>query len=239
MSLIESIGAIFDKLLAVRTAAVAALASFVLLLVAGALVYLQIRAQLGHFPDLNDRQFFTTLSSAVHPTLATTVAALFIIFVIGACSLTVGLLIGSVRLFKESLVRLLERFHRDLRVLERLEKRKSADEKDEELNDLITVEKAVYPYLIILFDLIFYGCLGAVILIVALSILVVSIIPPEREKDTPTFLVAFLIILILGMGGFYVYVDPHGIRSRLRKRRRLHALRQARRKRRQQIGVSR
>lgn len=193
MSLVESVGAIFDRLLTARMAATAALASFILLLVSAALIYLQLSTQLTEFPKVGDPKFLTVIASNVNHTLVTATATFFIILVTALCSLTVGLLIGIVRLLKESLLKLFDRANRDLRKLERAQRGQPTKE-DEAFKEWLMYVRITYPYFLILYDLIFYICLGLIVLAIALVLLVILAISPI----IPYIFGILIIVVVIG-----------------------------------------
>jgi hypothetical protein len=220
MALVESIAAIFDRLLMPRIAATAALASLILLSASVGLILWQIRTQLLHptdpprqgsssgakefeivdiltpIPEITAQEFFTTILPKVNRTLATAAATFLIIFATSCCSLVVELMIAAVRLLKGSLSKLIERLNRDLRKIERLQRSKPKEEEDEDLKRFVKVVRAVYPYLLISFDLFFYLCLAVVAVPVIFVLLMLSLTPISYVFP----IIAGIVIILIGWG---------------------------------------
>jgi hypothetical protein len=206
MAFIDSLGAIFEKLIVPKIASVAASASLLLLVVSAGLIVFQINPHL-ETTDLSAKKIQAAVTSFASPTLTSAAAVFFIIFVTGCCSLIIEFVTASVRLLKESLRKLVERLDRDIKSLERLQKRHPGKLEDEDLKELLKYARVISPYLLISFDLIFYIvfyiCLVLVALIIILAILaalVLSAILPYVMGILLVFVIGWVLFSIAAGG---------------------------------------
>lgn len=156
-----------------RVAATAALSSFILLLISIALMASQIFVQLNQRPKVENHELFAIISSGINPTLATATGIVLVVFVTSCCSLVITLLVATLVLLKESSGKLAERARRDLRKLERHQRKQPSGKESEGFRQTIRSLKyiqAIYPYFLILFDVLFYVCVAAIAITVVIAI---------------------------------------------------------------------
>lgn len=167
MSLVDLAGSTFEKLMLPRVAATAALASLILLIVSASFLAFHVITQLDQASTRQDSEAFAIIRSNMNSPLAATTAFAFAVFVTSCSSLIIALLVAALNLLKESLDKLVRRIGHDLKRLKRLQRKQSPSEESKGIIKVIQRLRhiqVIYPYFIILFDVIFYTSIAVTVL---------------------------------------------------------------------------